>query len=49
MVRKPTAIGMALCAFGVGLVLAVLFESGFCLLLLGLLSIVGGCILMNRA
>jgi lipopolysaccharide export LptBFGC system permease protein LptF len=49
MVRKQRAMGMALCSFGVGLVVAVLFESGFFLLLVGILSIVSGCILMNLA
>jgi hypothetical protein len=49
MCRKQRAVGMALSAFGFGLVIAVLLQSGFCLLLVGLFSIVGGCILMNRA
>ncbi len=47
MIKKREAIGIALFAFGVGLVLAVLLQSGLCPVLLGLISIIAGCVFMH--
>ncbi len=47
MIRKREVIGIALFAFGVGMILAVLLQSGLCPILLGIAAVVAGCIFMH--
>lgn len=47
MVRRKECMGMVLAAFGVGLILAVLLQSGLCPVILGIVSIIAGCICMK--
>lgn len=47
MVRRKECVGVALAAFGVGLILAVLLQSGLCPILLGIASIIAGGICMR--
>lgn len=42
MVRRKECVGVALAAFGAGLILAVLLQSGLCPILLGIASIIAG-------
>lgn len=47
MIRKREALGIALFSFGVGAVLAVLLQSGFCTVLLGLAAMVAGLFFLH--
>ena len=47
MVRKKEALGFALMAFGAGMILAVLLQSGLCPLVIGAAAVIAGCILLK--
>ena len=47
MMRKKEAAGLALVALGVGMILAVLLQSGICPLILGMAAVVAGLLLMK--
>lgn len=47
MVRRRECIGVALAAFGAGLLLAALLQSGLCVVLLGIGCIIAGGICLR--
>ncbi len=47
MVRRKECIGAALAAFGVGLILSVLLQSGICPVLLGIGCIIAGAVCLK--
>jgi len=47
MVRKREAAGLALMAFGAGMVLSVVLQSGLCPIVIGLGALVAGGILVS--
>ncbi|GEM_PF-5010528 len=47
MIRKREAAGLALMAFGVGMILAVLLQSGLCPLIIGAAAVIAGCLLLK--
>ena len=48
MCKQRECIGIALCAFGAGVILGLLIGSVFCCLLLAAISIGAGCICLRR-
>ena len=47
MLRQKECLGLALAAFGVGLVLAIVLQSLLCRFLLGTGCILAGCFLLK--
>ncbi len=47
MVRRKECVGTALAAFGVGMILSVLLQSGLCPVILGACCIVAGCVCLK--
>ncbi len=47
MIRKREALGLALMAFGAGMILAVLLQSGLCPLVIGTAAVIVGCVLLK--
>ena len=47
MIRKREALGFTLMAFGVGMILAVLLQSGLCPLVIGAAAVIAGCVLLK--
>ncbi len=47
MMRKKEAAGLALVTFGMGMILAVLLQSGLCPLILGAAAVIVGLLVMK--
>ena len=47
MIRIREAAGLALMAFGEGMILAVLLPSGLCPLMIGAAAVIAGCLLLK--
>lgn len=47
MMRRKVCIGVGLSAFGAGLILAVMLQSGVCVIVTGLVCIAAGIICIN--
>lgn len=47
MVRRKECVGVALAAFGAGMILAVILQSGICPLMVGIGCIIAGGICLK--
>ena len=46
MVRTKCALGLALLAFGAGMIVSVFLQTGICAVILGLIFLVAGALLI---
>ncbi len=47
MIRKREALGLALTAFGIGMILSVLLSSGLCPIVIGGAAMIAGGLLIR--
>lgn len=46
MVKTRTALGLGLFGFGIGMIFAVLLQTGLCAVILGMACLIGGAVLL---
>ena len=47
MIRTGCVLGIALIAFGAGMIFSVLLSAGLCAVILGIVSLIGGAVLLS--